>query len=414
MRLSTRVSLGILALAAFAGLAMWATTVHGILHPLGRAVFEGFMEETLFIADRVDAGEDPEALGRGLGVQIRPLGADPERHLRRGHRPAHRIERDGRVLVFHPGPRNAVAVKTASGWIVVERDLDLERPTQVFGLALAVGALLVLLAAFWLGRVSTRPLAAARSGMERIAEGDLGHRLEEQGAPELAGMARSFNRMADRIDQLLRGEKALLAGVSHELRTPLSRLRLELELLRDQGAPAGRLDAMERDLAELDDLIAQLLAISRMQLGETPVQRESVDLRVLAEEASLLAKVEDVRIEGEAWVEADRALVLRALVNLLANAARYGAPPVEVALSEGGFEVRDHGAGVDPADLPHLFDPFFRGEGSRARSTGGLGLGLMLVAQVADLHGGSVSAENRPSGGLVVRVRLMGMAPSPE
>lgn len=409
MRLSTRVSLGILALAACAALAIWLTTMHGILHPLGRAVFDNYVDEALFIAERVDAGEDARELGESMGIQVRMLRASPEEHLRRrGHRhPPLSIERGGRKLLYHPGPRNVLAIESSQGWIGLRRDLDLERPGRLFAFAVLLGIGMVALAAFWLGRVSTRPILAAEAGMQRIAEGGLDHRLQETGPPEIVRMARSFNRMADRIDDLLKSEKALLAGVSHELRTPLSRLRLEIELLRDQGAPTGRLDAMEGDLAELDGLIGQLLALSRMQLGETPVARETCDLGTLVGEASRLAKVE-VSVHGAASAEVDPALMTRALVNLLSNAARYGAPPVEVRLQADRIVVRDYGPGVDETDLPQLFAPFFRAEASRAKTTGGLGLGLMLVAQVAALHGGQASARNLPvaeGGGLEVTLR---------
>lgn len=215
-------------------------------------------------------------------------------------------------------------------------------------------------------------------------------------------MARAFNGMASRIAGLLESERQLLAGVSHELRTPLSRLRLELELLRDGGADSRRVDAMEGDLLELDDLIEQLLAVSRMQLGQRPVTPEWTDLKGLADEAVALAKVEGVSVYGEGQRSVDAGLMLRAVVNLLQNAGRYGAPPIELVVGADAIEVHDRGPGVTEAQLAQLFTPFWRAEESRSKATGGLGLGLMLVEQVARLHGAEARASLRTGGGLTV------------
>ncbi|MCO4746744.1 MAG: HAMP domain-containing histidine kinase [Proteobacteria bacterium] len=405
MRLSTRVAAGIVLLVALASALMWAATMHGVLHPLARSVFHAFQDEVSFVADRVEAGESPRQLGEELGLEVWRLRGGPRAHLRpRGqrHGPPVEVEHDGRKMLFHKGPRNVVIVETDVGWIGVRRDLDLERPGRQIRFAVLAGLLLMVLSAVALGRFATRPLLTAQQGMERIAAGDLEHRLPVGGPPELARMAHAFNQMADRIDQLVSTERQLLAGVSHELRTPLARLRLELELLRDSGAKASRLDAMEGDLLELDGLIAQLLALSRMQVGDTPLQLATTDVRDLVERAAQTAQVADVSIQGVATREVDPELMLRAVANLLSNAKRYGEAPIEVLVRPDRLTVRDAGPGVDEAELPHLFDAFWRAEGSRARSTGGLGLGLMLVKQVAELHQARVEAANRPGGGLEI------------
>ncbi|MBW2258001.1 MAG: two-component sensor histidine kinase, partial [Deltaproteobacteria bacterium] len=220
-----------------------------------------------------------------------------------------------------------------------------------------------------------------------------------------------FNRMADRIDGVLRTERELMAGMSHELRTPLARLRLELELFRDEGAPEKRIRAIEGDIAELEGLIGQLLQLSRLQLGEQPLEVTQVDLKALVERARDTASLQDhpVSVEGPGGqIQGDAELLHRVLVNLLQNAGRYAPSGSRVVVTVRGGEVtvEDEGPGVPEDQISRLFDPFWRAEGSRARATGGLGLGLMLVRQVVELHGGTVRAENRPNGGLRVMVSL--------
>lgn len=397
MSLKARLALGILGLVALAILLVGAGSSRAILTPFAAQVFDAFVDQALYVADRVEAGEDPRVLGERLGLEVRWM-----RHPPRGRRRELTVvERGGRTLAFPPGPRNRLIVQTDRGWIGIRRDLDLDRPQRRLGLVLLLVGLLAVGVAMALASSAIRPLTTAREGMERIASGDLRHRLDERGPEEIARVARAFNRMADRIDGLLRTERELMAGMSHELRTPLARLRLELELLRDAGASEKRVAAMEGDLEELDTLIAQLLQLSRLQLGERTLDVRPVDLRALAERVAR----DGVTVQGPGGVvQGDAVLLERVLVNLVDNALRYGAPPVTVRVAAPEVVVEDAGPGV--ADTSRLFDPFWRGEGSRARATGGLGLGLMLVRQVVELHGGTVTAENRPEGGLRIRVRL--------
>jgi signal transduction histidine kinase len=433
--LRTRIVLGIVLLVGFATVLMWGVTSRGVFRPFARAVVEAFLEQAVYVAEQVEAGEDPEELGARLGLEVRildplrPPGAGRGARPRRGRGrfrpepppPAADMEmappgtrvvvRDGRRLALPPGPRTRVAVETTRGWVLVKRELDLERPQQQLRIFLAIAGFLVLLVAAALARAATRPLTTAREGMERIAAGDLEHRLEERGPDEIARVAAAFNSMADRIDGVLRTERELMAGMSHELRTPLARLRLALELLRDEGAPEKRITAIEGDIAELEGLIAQLLQLSRLQLREQPLEVTRVDLKALAERARDTAALPDhpVSVEGPGGqIEGDAELLHRVLVNLLQNAGRYAPPksPILVTVHGGEVTVEDEGPGVPEDQLARLFDPFWRAEGSRARATGGLGLGLMLVRQVVELHEGTVRAENRPAGGLQVTVSL--------
>ena len=264
----------------------------------------------------------------------------------------------------------------------------------------------------------TRPLRRMSRSMDRIAAGDLDHRVSSRGRDEVAAMGRSFNAMADRIQEMLLGQKELMAGVSHELRSPLARMKVALELLRREGVEE-RLEDLEGEVDEIDGLVGELLLASRFDLGSVPVEAEVLDLRQLIAEAweRLAAKAEGgstLRIslaEGGRQVSADRALTLRIFANLFENCLRYAGPgEVSVASVRAddrvGLTVADRGPGVEDSHFGRLFEPFYRADPSRSRSTGAAGLGLMIVRRAVEAHGGSVRAEAAPGGGLAIAFDL--------
>ena len=270
----------------------------------------------------------------------------------------------------------------------------------------------------------TRPLRRMSRSMDRIASGDLDHRVPAGGRDEVASMGRSFNSMAERIQNMIRGQKELMAGVSHELRSPLGRMKLNLELLRSAGADEGRLREMEGEVDALDGMVAELLVASRLDLGSETVRPEPCPLLVVAAEAWHRAALEagergiELSVEGDTDepVFADRALLVRVLGNLFENAVRYGgAGPVTLGATRDGermrLRVRDRGEGVAPEHLPHLFDPFYRADPSRSRKTGGTGLGLMIVRRAVEAHGGRVTARQAEDGGLEIEFDLPASPP---
>jgi len=199
-----------------------------------------------------------------------------------------------------------------------------------------------------------------------------------------------------------------MAGISHELRTPLSRLRLQTEMLRDDGVSATRLDRMEADLHELDTLIAEFLEISRLEIGEAVLNREPTSaMELISAIHRTHHKPESLTVAGVDFrANLDRARVTRAVTNLIQNAEKY-APKgevVEVAVGDGKITVSDRGPGVPQSELMRLFEPFFRG--TARNHSKGFGLGLSIVRQVANLHGGAVQARNREGGGLSVTITL--------
>ena len=252
---------------------------------------------------------------------------------------------------------------------------------------LGVIALVVALCAYPLVRRLTRRLERLQVGVESLGAGDLSARVKVEGKDEVARLAESFNSAAARIEELVSAHKMLLANTSHELRTPLSRIRLGIELMRD-GADPGRRAALEKDIAELDGLIEQILLSSRLDASKDVEAPENIDLLALAAEEG--ARYERCSVTGSpVVVRGNRGLLQRMVRNLLDNAERHGAPPVEVDVgAQGGtavIRVTDHGAGVEIQERELIFTPFYR---AAARTAPGAGLGLALVRQIARQHGG--------------------------
>lgn len=415
--MSTRLRL-VLLLAAIvvATLGLTFLVVRGaVFAPFAKEALSAYLDQVIYVTDELEGGADRRALEERLGLDIKVSDRAPgfARHGGEGRgRRCSQEQHRGHLVIVCRGPRAPVAVEANGHWVVIRRDLDVAAPESRIGPWLILIAVLVIGAASWVAALVTRPLQASMAAMERIAHGELSHRLPVQGTGELAAVAKSFNAMADRVDAILRAEKELMAGISHELRTPLARLRLELELLRDQGqAPEKRLNAMEGDVSELDQLIGELLELSRLSVGERRLDQVQVGLDELVKEAVARHPLvqHSVVITGQGEVVAvDRARMLRLLGNLLQNAEKY-APPgteVEVAISGRSLEVRDRGPGVPEEELPRLFEPFYRGARAKSSSATGLGLGLMIARQVAVLHGGQIRAQNREGGGLSIRLEL--------
>jgi signal transduction histidine kinase len=300
-------------------------------------------------------------------------------------------------------------------------------PLLALGLLMLAGAVV----AWPISRRITHRLERLQAGVDQQGAGDLAARVAVEGRDEVAALARSFNQSAARIQELvdrqeglLASQKRLLANASHELRSPLARIRMAMELLltgsqdRDQLAAELRLS-----IAELDQLVDEILLASRLDTAKPAL--EEVDLAGLAaEEASRVGA--EVTVPAEAAIAAEvsaaapsaaRSMVLsgdsrllrRLLRNLLENARRHGGSgqePISVELSktvEGlqpviRLEVLDRGPGVAADAREKIFEPFYRVEG-HSEQAGGVGLGLSLVKQIAELHGGSVACEPREGGG---------------
>lgn len=296
-----------------------------------------------------------------------------------------------------------------------------------FAIEILVSLFVIAGVGWWVARSIGRPVGAVQDAARRVARGELDTRV---GTPvtdaddELGQLGRDFDHMAGRIQALLERQRGVLQDVSHELRSPLTRLGLTLELARAEAGAAAQpaLDRAEREIQRLDQAIGEVLELSRMEVQAPGRQHERLDLRVLVAE-----RVDEVRagLAGEAVarpqlrvvpaadaveVSANRVLLARAVDNLLSNAAKFSPPGAEVEVCVGSdgavawVQVSDHGPGVPEAEIKSLFRPFFRGSNG-ARATGH-GLGLAIVARIANAHGGRAVARNWPQGGLCMRFEL--------
>jgi signal transduction histidine kinase len=286
-------------------------------------------------------------------------------------------------------------------------------PTVPRGIGVALFLTVLFLAvaggAYPVVRRLTRRLEALKKGVERFGSGRLDQRVEVSGHDEVAAVAASFNHAASRVEALVQSNRSLLANASHELRSPLARMKMAVSML-DDVSPVQRVELkreIEANVGELDALVEEVLLASRLDAAETLDRRDPVDLLGLAaEEASRV----EVEVDGPAiQVHGDERLLRRALRNLLENARRYGGAEVSVELvrSSSGAEVRvcDRGPGVPEALRERIFEPFYRLPG-HAEQAGGVGLGLSLVRQIAQRHGGSVRCEARPGGGSIFVLAL--------
>lgn len=305
-----------------------------------------------------------------------PSPYEDDRWIHRHYRPVWKLPlRDGRAVVVRPLR---------------------EFGRRAFGLGfmghLALAALLIALAAFPIVRGITRRLERLQTGVEKLGAGDLTARVQVEGKDEVAKVAESFNRAAARIEELVKAHKMLLANASHELRTPLTRLRMSIELLKDKADPARKAE-VEQDIAELNQLIDEILLSSRLDAMDRLDAVEDIDLLALAAEEA--ARYSAASVTGTSvTVKGDPRLLRRLIRNLLENAARHGAPPVDVVVAgdatSAKLTVADHGPGIPDADRERIFEPFFRRGGAPAT---GAGLGLALVRQIAQRHGGTAAVE---------------------
>jgi two-component system, OmpR family, sensor kinase len=313
---------------------------------------------------------------------------------------------DGReiVLQFPPRPRPREGPPGGRGWWLPRGSTGFIWLLGIVGLAVAVGSYPIV-------RRLTHRLEDLRSGVERWGEGDLSARLPEQGHDEVAFLAMRFNHAAERVETLVNSHKSLLANASHELRSPLARIRMGLELMDPEPSPRTR-DEITRNIAELDQLIDEILLASRLDARESDIgTMESVDLTGLAAEESARAgaELDEAQSQQSLVVKGVSKLLRRALRNLLENARRYTTGPVRVSVTRVGqdavLRVCDRGPGVPESERERIFEPFYRLRGASERE-GGVGLGLALVRSIAKRHHGSAHCEANPGGGACFVLRL--------
>jgi two-component system sensor histidine kinase CpxA len=238
-------------------------------------------------------------------------------------------------------------------------------------------------------------------------------------------LAADFDEMAEKIQSLVDSQRRLLGDISHELRSPLARLNVALELARQRsGAEAtSALERIQLEAENLNEMIGQLLALTRLESGAEEIRKTKFDLAVLVRSITDDANFEahgrnrNVKLESpeRCPMVGNELLLRRAIENVIRNAVQYTAEGTEVEVGLAGVEqdtavitVRDHGAGVPENALAEIFRPFYRVDEARDRGAGGVGLGLAIADRAVLLHGGAVAATNAPEGGLLVKITLPG------
>ncbi|MES2886006.1 MAG: HAMP domain-containing sensor histidine kinase [Pseudomonadota bacterium] len=286
----------------------------------------------------------------------------------------------------------------------------------------ALSLLVIAALGFVLARSLTAPIAAIQHATRKMADGDLTARADSATATrgdELGALARDFNHMAARTETLVNQQRTVLQDVSHELRSPLARLHLLLELARQGSSDNGnhQLDRAAKEVSRLDDLIGEVLNLSRLETVLPGMSTVPVNLATLAqevlEEHALEADARQLNMQLHAittYANGDPGLLARALGNIVGNAIKFSANgsaiALDVSIDNGmaSLTVRDHGPGVPVTQLKQLFQPFYRGDNaSRAE---GHGLGLAIAQRIVTAHGGRIEASNADGGGLAVRIIL--------
>jgi len=317
-------------------------------------------------------------------------------------------------------------------------------PHGIPGLGILIAIISSGLVCYILARYLTSPIVQLRAATQKLASGDLTARAGMPGFrrhDEMAELMRDFDRMAERLEDLVTAQSRLLTDISHELRSPLARLNVALELARQRSGPDARsaLDRIDREASRLNELIQKLLTIARLEAGQESIEKVPVDLELIIHEIAKDAAFEaqnrhcevDAKIVDDCVVMGSPSLLHSAIENVVRNAIRYTqeGTSVEVRLEQGVglsnptpqnsalnndgvgkpeavIRVTDSGPGVPEDALDKLFRPFYRIDDARGRQTGGVGLGLAITDRAVRLHGGTIRVSNRPQGGLMVEIRL--------
>ena len=308
--------------------------------------------------------------------------------------------------------------------IVRSQSAQLARDVQSTVLvAVGVSGFLAILAGTWLFWQITRPLTRLRDAAEQIAAGKLDTRVQVKSKDEVGRVGLAFNHMAGELQRQEGLRKVMVADIAHELRTPLSVMQVNLEAMKDDLLPASpeELDGLHHEVIRLSRLVEDLRLLSLADSGNLHLRSDLIDVNALVETAVRRMKPQ-AEAQGvilgatlsskPATIVGDEDKLHQVLANLMSNALRFtpSGKRVEVGvqadLQQVTLQVADEGQGIDPTDLPDLFEPFFKGDRARSRNDSGSGLGLSIVKQLVELHGGQVQAGLPESGGLQVTVWL--------
>jgi signal transduction histidine kinase len=303
-----------------------------------------------------------------------------------------------------------VAVSLSDGqWLSFATNLPQGAPSVSWQFVISMGlmGLIVLAVSIWAVRRVTAPLGLLSAAADRLGRDVTADPLAETGTVEMQGAARAFNRMQERLRRMVESRTQMLAALSHDLRTPLTLLRLRTEEVAD----ADERDKMLGTIGEMDEMIGTTLAFARDEVHAEP--RRKVDVAAL-----LASTVDDMADAGLPVTMQPAAPTIhdcqpgalkRAIANLLDNAVKYGKcarAAISTTVKAVEIVIDDDGPGIPDAELPRVFQPFYRVEDSRSRDTGGTGLGLAIAQSIVQAPGGELTLANRPGGGLRACISL--------
>jgi signal transduction histidine kinase len=306
-----------------------------------------------------------------------------------------------REVQSHPGRHDVYLAPDARGGTYLvswETGRRMRRAHDRLISLLLVLVAIVIFTAHAVLRRALSPLRELHQGVMRLSEGHLDVIVPSRTRDEFGGLTDAFNQMVCRIGDMLRARDQLLLDVSHELRSPLTRMKVALALLPD-GDKKQRIAA---DVSEMEAMITEILELERLREGHG-IKTSRRDLLPIVREVAESFQVPVAATAAEILLDLDGDRIRTVLRNLLENAIKYSLPdsqPVEISVEEtpetATVRVTDDGPGIPEADLPSLFEPFFRVDRSRSKKSGGYGLGLSICKRIAEAHGGTVTAANRP------------------
>jgi two-component system OmpR family sensor kinase len=321
------------------------------------------------------------------------------------HHPLPATSAPDQTVIF--GSFEAALRQPDGSWRVVAPQRQLVAPWQQRNMiVLTVSFLVVMPLAWWFARRLASPISAFARAAERLGRDPDAPPLSIRGSTEVVAAAAAFNLMQERLNRYVSNRTTMIGAIAHDLRTPLTRLRFRIE-----AAPDELKAKLSGDLDEMEAMVASTLAF--VQDATRQVERTKLEISSLVEtvmdEAAETGRDAAVERAERAVVDGDPIALKRLVTNLVDNALKFGSSARGRVFSEAGMaivEVDDNGPGVPEGDIERAFEPFHRLESSRSRETGGAGLGLAVVRAIARGHGGEVTLQNRPEGGLRARVCL--------
>ena len=371
-----------------------------------------------------DLGRPPdlqraEKLDREFGIATEWISGDSSWKTRTAPSPSPKrrprlLFQDAQTQITFHGRHHQIVVDQPQGRFIFTFARPFGRYEQTYlHFGLLIGLLTVVLAtAYLILRKLLHPIKLLRNGAERIGEGRLDYRIETKASNELGDLAAGFNTMAGQVRDMLQAREQLLLDVSHELRTPLTRTKVALEFLPESKAR----QSIHDDVMEMEAMVTNILETARMGNGTFELQLQRIDLDEVLQQTLKHYRDSSPGIDvttrfSPVYIMADPDRVRAVLDNVLTNAVKYShanSAPIQIALEKKATEaevcITDHGMGIPQDELARVFDPFYRIEKSRSKTTGGYGLGLSLCKSIMEAHGGSIVLTSRVNRGTTVRL----------